>query len=171
MLKKTITYKDFDDNEITSDFFFHLNKAELIELEVGGEGGSLHDELEEMTKKQDGNKIIKTMKKLILASYGEKTPDGKRFIKTQELRDGFESSNAYESLFMEMITDADAAGVFVTGIIPPDMAASAAKAIQEAAAPARPTYTVTRADLEAMTADDYKKFETDLAAGVAKLAS
>ena len=38
MLKKTITYIDYDDNERTEDFYFNLSKAELLEMEWSVEG-------------------------------------------------------------------------------------------------------------------------------------
>lgn len=132
MLKKTIEYTDFNGDKQSEDFYFHLSKAELVELETGGEGGSLHDELEAMTKNQDGNKIIQTMKKLILASYGKRSEDGRRFIKNQEIRDEFESSEAYSVFFMDLLTNAEAAAKFTTGVIPPELAAEAAEAIEKA---------------------------------------
>lgn len=120
MLKKTITYNDFNDHEVSEDHFFHLSKADLVELEVGHDGG-LSNALQEIVNSNDGKKIILEFKKLILASYGLKSDDGRRFIKNDQIRDEFASSEAYSTLFMELVTDADKAGEFVNGIVPKGM--------------------------------------------------
>lgn len=117
MLKKTITYKDFDGNERTEDFYFNLTKAEVMEMELGVTGG-MTQMLQKIIEKQDSKQIIEIFKEIILKSYGEKSPDGKRFVKNQELRDAFEQTNAYSELFMELATNADAATAFVNGILP-----------------------------------------------------
>jgi hypothetical protein len=117
MLKKTITYVDFDGNERTEDFYFNLTKAELTEMELSSEGG-LAKTLTKIVQTQDAKRIVEIMKDLILKSYGEKSLDGKRFIKNQELRDSFVQTVAYSELFMELASDAELAAVFVNGIIP-----------------------------------------------------
>jgi hypothetical protein len=117
MLKKTITYKDFDGNERTEDFYFNLTKAEVMEMELGVTGG-MTQMLQKIIEKQDSKQIIEIFKEIVLKSYGEKSPDGKRFVKNQELRDAFEQTNAYSELFMELATNADAATAFVNGILP-----------------------------------------------------
>lgn len=126
MLKKTIKYKDFNDEEVSEDFYFHLSKAELVELEMSHEGG-LSESLQKIIAAQDGKGIITEFRNIILSAYGKKSPDGKRFIKNQELRDEFQSSEAYSELFMELVTDTDAAVEFINGIIPRDMREEAAK--------------------------------------------
>lgn len=120
MLKKTVTYTNFNDEEITEDHFFHLSKAELVELEASYDGG-LSKELEQIVEKENPKDIIAMFKKLILDAYGVKSSDGTRFIKNQELREQFESSEAYSEIFMELVTDADAASQFVNGIVPKGM--------------------------------------------------
>lgn len=117
MLKKTITYVDFDGNERTEDFYFNLTKAEVTEMEMSVEGG-LGKSLEKIVAEKDSKRIIETFKDLILRSYGEKSPDGKRFVKNQELRDAFAQTEAYSELFMELATKADMAAAFVNGIVP-----------------------------------------------------
>lgn len=117
MLKKTISYVDFDGNKRTEDFYFNLTKAEVTEMELSAEGG-LAKSLEKIVQAQDNKRIIEAFKDLILRSYGEKSPDGKRFIKNQELRDSFVQTEAYSELFMELATDAEKAAGFVNGIIP-----------------------------------------------------
>ncbi|MDO4845861.1 MAG: hypothetical protein Q3977_04525, partial [Oscillospiraceae bacterium] len=76
-------------------------------------------------KDHDGKRIMETIKDLILRSYGEKSTDGKRFVKTAEMRDTFAQTEAYSDLFMELVTDAEKAAEFVNGIIPKDVAAQA----------------------------------------------
>jgi hypothetical protein len=128
MLKKTITYKNFNDEEVSEDFFFHLSKAELVELEMSYKGG-LTEQIQRIAKAQDGKAIIAEFKNIILGSYGERSADGRRFIKNKALRDEFESTEAYSTLFMELVTDAEKAAEFVRGVIPSDLAEEAAKVV------------------------------------------
>lgn len=122
MLKKTISYVDYDGNQRTEDFYFNLSKAEIAEMEMTTSGG-LDKVISQIIAEQDGKRIIELFKDLILRSYGKKSPDGKRFIKNQELRDEFSQTEAYSDLFMELATDADAAAAFVNGIVPNSMGA------------------------------------------------
>ena len=117
MLKKTITYIDFDGNERTEDFYFNLSKAEIMEMELSMPGG-MAQMLNKIVAAQDGEKIIKIFKEIILKAYGEKSPDGKRFIKSEELSTAFSQTEAFSQLFVELATNADAAAKFVNGIIP-----------------------------------------------------
>lgn len=117
MLKKTITYEDYDGNKRTEDFYFNLSKAEVLEMEMGVSGG-MTQMLNKIVAAQDGERIIKTFKEIILKAYGEKSPDGKRFIKSEELSTAFSQTEAFSQLFMELATDADAAAKFVNGIVP-----------------------------------------------------
>lgn len=126
MIKRTITYTDYNGVQRTEDFFFNLNKAELMEMELGTEGG-MADMISRIVSAQDTPSIIKIFKTLLLKAYGEKSPDGKRFIKSQELSDSFSQTEAYSILFMELATDAEAASNFVNGIIPSDVARAAAE--------------------------------------------
>lgn len=120
MLKKTIEYTDFNGTPRKEDFYFNLSKAEVMEMEMSKKGG-LAEEIQRIVSAQDAPAIIKVFKDLVLKSYGVKSPDGRRFIKSQELRDDFEQTEAYSILFMELATDADAAAKFVNGIVPADM--------------------------------------------------
>ena len=119
MLKKTITYEDFDGNKRTEDFYFNLSKAEVLEMEMGISGG-MTQMLNKIIAAQDGGRIIKTFKDIILKAYGEKSPDGKRFIKSEEISTAFSQTEAYSQLFMELATNADTAATFVNSIIPVD---------------------------------------------------
>ena len=120
MLKKSITYTDLLGNEVTEDHYFHLSKADLVEMEMAHKGG-LASYLQQIVASEDGAQIIEQFKRLILRSYGVKSDDGRRFIKTPELRDEFLTSEAYSALFIQLCTDADAAADFVNGIVPKDM--------------------------------------------------
>lgn len=117
MLKKTITYTDYNNVERTEDFYFNLTKAELMEMEMGAVGG-LSGMIEKIISAKDVPAIIKVFKELVLKAYGEKSADGKRFIKSKEISDAFSQTEAYSQLFMELATDADAASNFVNGIAP-----------------------------------------------------
>lgn len=117
MLKKTIKYTDFDGNERTEDFYFNLTKAEVTEMEMSTDGG-LAKMLEKIIAAQDSKRIIEAFKDLILRAYGEKSPDGKRFIKNQDVRDAFAQTQAYSELFMELAMNAEQAANFVNGIVP-----------------------------------------------------
>lgn len=125
MLKKTITYTDYDGVQRTEDFYFNLSKAEIAEMELSTAGG-LDKTINRIVAEQDGARIIALFKDLVLKSYGKKSDDGRRFIKNQELRDDFAQTEAYSDLFMELATDADAAAAFVNGIVP-DMSGVQAK--------------------------------------------
>ena len=117
MLKKKITYTDYNDVERTEDFYFNLTKAEIMEMELGTSGG-LAEMIQRIVDAQDAPSIVKIFKDLILKAYGEKSPDGKRFIKSKEISDAFSQTEAYSQLFMELATDTDAAAEFVNGIVP-----------------------------------------------------
>lgn len=120
MLKKTITYVDYDENKRTEDFFFNLTKAEVLALQLSAEGG-LEYALRKIIAAQDTKSIIELFEKIILKAYGEKSADGKRFIKSEELSAAFAQTEAYSELFMELVTDAEKAAAFINGIIPKDM--------------------------------------------------
>lgn len=125
MLKKNIKYVDYDGNDRSEDFYFNLNKAEIVELELGTTGG-LTKTLEKIVQEKDNKRIVEYFKAIILKAYGEKSADGRRFIKSQELRDSFEQTEAYAELFMELSSNAKAAADFISGIVPKE-AADAAK--------------------------------------------
>lgn len=125
MLKKNIKYTDYNGNERTEDFYFNLTKAEIMEMEMSTSGG-LAEMIKRVVESQDSPAIIKIFKELVLKAYGEKSPDGKRFIKSDEIAAAFSQTEAYSILFMELATDADAAAKFVNGVVPADMSKQAA---------------------------------------------
>ncbi len=130
MLKKRITYTDYNGIKREEDFYFNLTKAEIMEMEMSTSGG-LTELINRVVETQDAPSIIKIFKEIIMKAYGEKSPDGKRFIKSAELSDAFSQTPAYSELFMELASDADAASTFVNGIIPADMAQAVAKQQEE----------------------------------------
>ena len=117
MLKKTMTYVDYNGTERTENFYFNLTKAEIMEMEMGTAGG-LVEMINKIVDAKDAPAIINVFKELILKAYGEKSADGKRFIKSKEISDAFAQTEAYSELFMELATNADKASEFVNGIIP-----------------------------------------------------
>lgn len=126
MLKKTITYTDYNDVERTEDFYFNLSKAEIAEMEMSTTGG-FAEMLQKIVDSKDVPSIIKVFKDLILKSYGEKSADGKRFIKSTEISQGFAQTEAYSNLFMELSTDANAAIGFINGIVPAELRQDASR--------------------------------------------
>ena len=134
MLKKTFKFVDYNGNPRTEDHYFNLTQAEVTELELSVDGG-LTAMINRVVQAQNGRQIIDTMKGIILKSYGVKSPDGRRFIKNQEVRDAFVQTEAYSQLFVELATNAQAASDFVAGIIPAkvdDAPASETAALPEA---------------------------------------
>lgn len=120
MYHEKVTYNDYNGVERTEDVYFNLSEAELAEMELGTTGG-LGEMITKLISTQDIPSILKIFKDLVLRSYGEKSPDGRRFIKNDELRTAFSQTEAYSKLFMKYAFDADAASKFVNGIIPANM--------------------------------------------------
>jgi hypothetical protein len=175
VLKKTITYEDFNGETVSEDFFFHLSKAELVELEMSQKGG-LSEALERIIAAEDAKSIIKEFKNIILTSYGKRSDDGRRFIKNQELRDEFESTEAYSTLFMELVTDPNAAAEFVNGVIPKGMAEEAAKVVQPETKPelaavsdVKEVKVVTKKDVEEMSPEEASTLGARIQSGEVKL--
>ena len=133
MLKKTIKYTDYNGVERTEDFYFNLNKAEIMEMQLTTVGG-LDAYLKKIISAQDMPTLMRIFKDLVLKSYGVKSDDGRRFIKNEKLREEFEQTEAYSILYMELSTDAEAAAAFVNGIIPADVAKQLPKDPNEIAA-------------------------------------
>lgn len=117
MLKKTITFPDYNGVERTEDFYFNLSKAEVMEMEMSTTGG-LAETIQKIVAAQDAPAIIRIFKELVLKAYGEKSPDGRRFVKSEDISAAFAQTEAYSILFMELATDADSASKFVNGIVP-----------------------------------------------------
>lgn len=121
MLKKTITYEDYNGVKRTEDFYFNFSKAEVTEMELSTSGG-MTEMIQRVISAQDTPTLISIFKDLILKAYGEKSLDGKRFVKSKELSEAFSQTEAYSVLFMELATDAEAAAAFVNGVMPSNLA-------------------------------------------------
>jgi hypothetical protein len=130
MLKKTIRYTDYNGKDVQEDFYFNLTKAELVELEAGTKGG-LAESLQAIIDSGDNHEIIEHFKRIILASYGVKSEDGRRFIKTQELRDEFSQMEAYSELFIELATVNSAAVEFISGVVPASLSQEVARSVAD----------------------------------------
>lgn len=118
MLKRTVTYLDYDGNERTEDFYFNLSPAELYELQFS-ENGGIGSLMEKISKEQDFTKIVEYFKKFVLLSYGEKSLDGKYLFKDEEVKRKFQACPAYSQIFMDLATDADVAATFMKEVQPP----------------------------------------------------
>lgn len=137
MLKKTITYTDYEGNQRTEDFYFNLTKAELTMMDLSTPGG-INKKLQKISQEMNVPLIMDTFRGFILNSYGQISDDGRRFIKSEQLKTEFEQTEAYSELFMEMCTDANAAAEFLAGIVPKDFGEQFRKAAAEAKLTALP---------------------------------
>ena len=117
MLKRTMKYEDYNGNQITEDFYFNLTEAELAEMQLSVDGG-MAALMETVVNTNDIPTLIKVFKKILLASYGKKSPDGKRFIKNDAIREEFEQCPVYSDLFMELAGDPTKAAKFINAIVP-----------------------------------------------------
>lgn len=117
MLKETMTYIDYDGNERTEDFYFNLTKAELTEMDLGMDGGMM-EYLHKIVNSKDMKKILENFKIIIAKAYGEKSPDGKRLMKSPELFKAFSETEAYSDLFVRLCSDAAYSANFIKAILP-----------------------------------------------------
>ena len=117
MLKKTITFEDFDGNTRTEDFYFNLTEAELTDLELSVKGG-FGTLIEKITQTQDVPEIMKIFKQIIKLAYGVKSPDGRRFEKSEAIYNDFAQTNAFSQLYMELASNEKIASDFINGILP-----------------------------------------------------
>ena len=116
MIIKKITYTDYDGNQRTEEFRFNLSKAELIEMELSETGG-MEKMLKRIIAEQDTKKIMEIVKAIILKSYGKKSDDGRRFVKSPELSEEFSQTEAYSELLIELMSDENAASAFMNGLV------------------------------------------------------
>jgi len=128
MLKREIKYQDFNDEEVTDTFYFNITKSEIVELEVETKEG-MDATIKKIIETKDNKTLIAEFKRIILLSYGEKSADGKRFIKSDESREAFSQTAAFDTLFMELATEDEAASNFIKGILPKDLSLEIEKAI------------------------------------------
>lgn len=121
MIKKTIKFKDFNGNDRKEDHYFNMSEAELIEMEYAVKGG-YNALIQQIIDHQDTPSIMKAFKEIIMKSYGKKSLDGERFEKSEEITNAFLQSNAYNTLFMEFMSDPESFASFLAGVIPKDLA-------------------------------------------------
>ena len=126
MIKKTITYTDYFGEKRTEDFYFDLNKAELIEWEMSKDGG-MERFVKRVTEAKSVPELFPIFKDFVLRAYGVKSDDGKRFIKNDDVRASFEQCPAYSELVISLIQNTDEAIKFLNGIAPADIAEQATK--------------------------------------------
>lgn len=117
MIKKIVKGKDFDGNDYEEAYYFHLTKGDLIDWATEEDGG-LVDKILNIAKEDDPLKIIPIMKKILIRSYGVKSPDGRSFVKDPEAVKNFQYSAAFSELYIELSTNADKAVEFIEGILP-----------------------------------------------------
>lgn len=126
MYSKTVKYTDYDGNEREETYYFNFKKSEIVEMETSVPGG-LEKKLRRISSSQDGVEIMATVKEIISKAYGEKSDDGRRFIKSEELSKSFMETEGYSEFFMELMSDPKNLEIFINSIIPQDLAEAAAK--------------------------------------------
>lgn len=124
MLKKKITFTDYNGEERTEEFLFNLTKAEVMEMELNTVGG-MEAYITRIMAAKNIPELTKIFTTIIRASYGVKSPDGRKFMKSDAIFEDFHQTEAYSQLFMELLTDAKATADFINGVLPkvPDSAA------------------------------------------------
>lgn len=127
MLVKKITYTDFNDVERTEDFYFNLTNAEVTEWLTTSGNYTLDKVMAQLVRAEKVKDIMNLFKDIIYRAYGEKSLDGKRFIKSKEVKDSFMESEAYSVLFMELISDPKKAAEFLNAIVPADLGKASAE--------------------------------------------
>lgn len=134
MFKQTITYIDYNDKEVTRDFYFNLSKAELARMQYA-ENENLADDLREAVRAKDANAFMRFYEKLIRAAYGKKSPDGQRFMKGEEITKEFVECPAFDQLFFDLLNDDIRFAEFFNGLMPKDLMAEAKKMAAEGKLP------------------------------------
>jgi hypothetical protein len=162
LIGKTVTYKNFNDEEVTETFYFHLTKADLTELELSMNGG-LTEAVKIMMTKQDAPSLIKAFKLVLKQAYGRRSEDGARFVKKDEWWDEFVSTNAYSDIFMTLVNDAAAAAEFIKGCLPKDLGDKVDASSGEPKEKKLSEYT--RAELLDMPADKFSALVNKTKAG------
>lgn len=124
MLKKTVSYEDFNGNQVQEDLYFNLSKSEIVDMEMSAEG-PMSERLDRIKKSNDTTAMYRQIRDIVLAAYGVRSEDGRRFLKSDQIRDDFAASAAFDEFFFDLFQDTDRIVDFINGIIP-------AKAIEEA---------------------------------------
>jgi len=132
MYKEEITYVDYDNVERTETFYFNFTKSELTEFETSIPGG-MANRLATINAAKDMPEMMKFFKQIIMKSYGEKSPDGRRLMKGEndELAKAFAETPAYDILFQKIFMSDGYMVEFLTNIMPPDIAEQMRPALNE----------------------------------------
>ena len=133
MIKKTVTYKDLNGKERTETFYFHYFESEIMDMEMSEEGG-LAERIQRIIDAKDQASLLKVIKNFVVDAYGVKSDDGRRFIKSQEVKDAFVECPAYSKIYMELLTNDELAAEFVNKVVPEDMAAQLAEIVAKKSA-------------------------------------
>ena len=150
MYKKTMKTIDFGGTKRVEDYYFNLTAAELMEMQLSTEGG-FKEMIERIVNAQNQTEMTELFKKMICKSYGVLSPDGRKFIKNQAVLDDFLATQAYSDLYMEMLTNTDAATEFFNNVIPQDLEKKAAAA--QSAQPGLSIVDAAKPVLDAARAD------------------
>ena len=128
MIKRTVTYEDYNGEKRTETFYFHYTEAEILDMEMSEEG-SFADRIQRIIDAKDKTALMKLIKKFVIDAYGVKSEDGKRFMKNDEVKAAFLECPAYSDIFMDMVTNDEIAAEFVNGVIPKTMKDRVAKLV------------------------------------------
>ena len=128
MIKKTVTYKDLNGKERTETFYFHYFESEIMDMEMSEEGG-LAERIQRIIDAKDQASLLKVIKKFVIDAYGIKSDDGRRFNKSQEVKDAFVECPAYSKIYMELLTNDELAAEFVNKVVPENMAEQLAEIV------------------------------------------
>lgn len=131
MIKKTIHYTDIMGEKSEMVTYFHMNKAEVLKWMVPDGNLTLDQVLNKFLEHKNVKEMMLTIEDLIRRSYGEKSVDGKSFVKSAERTEAFMQTEAYSTLFMELINDDDKATEFLNGIFPAELTEEVNKMITE----------------------------------------
>lgn len=136
MLKKTITYEDFDGNTVSEDHYFNLSSAKLIELNARSEGDGWGEHLKKIVERNDRNEVIDAFIDLLRMSYGIRDLETNRFLQSDDIFADFQSSLAYDKFFEELFTVEDAMANFFIEVMPKSVQRAAEKmGVQTATTP------------------------------------
>lgn len=120
MVVKRIAYDTYDGDHLEENFYFNLTKSEAMTLQVSKDGG-FEQYLRTIIDAHSGREIMQTVENIILLAYGEKSPDGKQLMKSEEVRQRFKCSPAYDALFTELVLDDKKMSDFINSLMPKDM--------------------------------------------------
>ena len=146
MLKRTFNYEDYNGKQREETWYFSLDKAELMKMELGTWGG-LDQTMKRLMREEAPDKIVDMFDNIILSAVGEKSPDGRKFIKNEEIRTDFKQTPAYSELFFELVTDPAKANAFIKACLPSDVAMAITKKEEEEKAAEAEAHQLTLVDM------------------------